>query len=145
MARSEHENIVTNQLRIVLVWSKHIGFYPLFSSLQGNGSYDVIRLETIYLEDRNMVCFEDAFDDRHREFDVFRSLFSLCFVSRKSLMAEGFTMVESHRNVGRLLLGKYFIKGIAEPHHTRSIETLRIDSRGSHKGVIRPINERISV
>ena len=118
MARSEHENIVTNQLRIVLVRSKHIGFDTLFSSFQGNGSDDVISLETIYLKDGNMVCFEYTFDDRHREFDVFRSLFSLSFVSRKSLMAEGFAMVESHCYVGWLLLGKYLVKGIAETHDT---------------------------
>lgn len=85
------------------------------------------------------------FDDRHREFDVFRCLFSLSFICRESLMTEGLAMVESHRNMGRFLLGKYLVEGIAEPHYTRSIESLRIDSRGFHKGVIRPINERIRV
>ena len=118
MARSEHENIVTNQLRIIFVWCEHVGFDTLFASLQSNGSDDVICLETIYLKDGNMVCFEYTFDDRHREFDVFRSLFSLSFVSRKSLMAKGFTMVESHRDMGWLLLGKYLVKGIAETHDT---------------------------
>lgn len=60
-------------------------------------------------------------------------------------MTEGLAMVESHRNMGRFLLGKYLVEGIAKSHDTRSIESLRIDTRRLHKGVIRPINERISV
>ena len=57
-------------------------------------------------------------------------------------MAKGFAMVESHRDMGWLLLGKYLVKGIAETHDTRSIESLRIDSRGFHKGVLDHIRQR---
>ena len=145
MTRTEHENIVTNQLCVILIGCEHVGFHPLFTCLQGNCSNDIIRLETIYLKDRDMICLQDIFDDRHREFDVFRCLFSLSFICRESLMTEGLAMVESYRYMGRFLLGKYLVEGIAEPHYTRSIESLRIDSRGFHKGVIRPINERIRV
>ena len=145
MTRTEHENIVTNQLCIILIRREHISFYAFFTRLQGNGSDDIICLETIYLQDRDMVSLQDVFDDWYREFDVFRCLFTLCFVCWKSFMAEGLAMVESYRYMGRFLLGKYLVEGIAEPHYTRSIESLRIDSRGFHKGVIRPINERISV
>ena len=145
MARSEHKHVVSYQLGIILIWCEHIGFYTHLACLQGNGTNDIIRLETIYLKNRNMISFQDILDDRYRELDVFRCLFSLCFIRRKSFVTEGLAMVESHGNMGWLLLGEYLVEGIAEAHYTRSIKSLRIDSRGFHKGIIRPINERICV
>ena len=145
MARSEHKYVVSYQLGIILIWCEHIGFYTHLACLQGNGTNDIIRLETIHLKNRNVISLQDILDDRYRELDVFRCLFSLCLIRRKSLVAEGFAMVESHRNMGWLLLGEYLVEGIAEAHYTRSIKSLRIDSRGFHKGIIRPINERICV
>ena len=145
MSRSEHEYVVSYQLGIILIWCEHIGFDTHLASLQGNGTNDIIRLETIHLKNRNMISLQDILDDRYRELDVFRCLFSLCFIRRKSFVTEGLAMVESHRNMGWLLLGEYLVEGIAEAHYTRSIKSLRIDSRGFHKGIIRPINERICV
>lgn len=60
-------------------------------------------------------------------------------------MAEGLAMVESHCDMSWFLLGKYLVEGIAEPHDTRSVKPLGIDSWGFDKGVIRAINERIRV
>ena len=118
MLRSVHIDILSHELTIVLVGSEHIGFDTFFASLSGNGTDDVVSLKSIHLKDGDMVSFEDVFDDRYREFDVFWCLFTLCLIGRESFMTEGFAMVESHSDMGRFLLGQDLVEGIAEAHDT---------------------------
>ena len=145
MSRTEHIYILPYQLTIIFIRCEHVGLYTFLSSLNRHSTNDIISLKTIHLEDGNVVGLEYVFDDWHRELDVFRCLFSLGFIGRKSLMAEGLTMVESYCDMSWFLLGKYLVEGIAEPHDTRSVEPLGIDSWSFDKGVIRAINERIRV
>ena len=145
MARSEHEDVVSYQLGIILIWCEHIGFYTHLACLQGNGTNDIIRLETIHLKNRNVISLQDILDDRYRELDVFRCLFSLCLIRRKSLVAEGFAMVESHGNMGWLLLGEYLVERIYEAHDGRRIESFGVDARVSDKRVIGAVYQRVGI
>ena len=98
------------------------------------------------MQDRDAVSLEQILDDRHSLADILWCLFTLGFVLRKSLAAEGRSMrVEGHADMGRFLFGEHLVQRVQESHNGTRIQTFRVDSWIFDERIIAAINERISV
>ena len=116
LLRTVHIDIRADKLAVVFIGCEHIGLIAGLACLGGNGADDIIGLEAFSLKDRNMVGFQNLLDDRHTLADVFRCGFTLGFVGREGLMAEGFTAIESHADMCGLFFRQYLVKSVTEAH-----------------------------
>ena len=140
------EDILLHQLSIILVRRKHIGRNAGFTALGGQCADDIIRLEAIYLKHRYSHGGKNLFDDGHRGANILRCFFTLRLISRECLGTEGGSMrVESYPQMRRLLLFKYFMKGVTESHDGRCVQSFGIDARILHECVIGAVNKCVSV
>ena len=145
VTRTELENVVTNELSVVLVRCQHIGFNAHFPRFHRECANHVVGLEPIDLQARNVPRLKQLLDDWHRAFDVLGRFLALCFVLGKSLVAECFSVVESHADMRRLFLGDNLVKRVHKAHHSRCIQPFRVDARVLDESVIRAVNQRVSV
>ena len=118
MSRTIDADVVGNQLSVVLVGGEHKGRYADGICLFGQSTDDIVGFETVNLYDGNVVCLQNLLDDGNRRADVFRSLFTLRLVGRKSLVAEGGAMrIEGHADVCGLLFGEHLIECVDKAHN----------------------------
>ena len=145
MTWSEYEYVVAHQLSVVLVWCEHIGLDAGGTSLSCERTDDIVCLETVHLQHRNVHRLNDALYDRHRSTDVFGSLLTLCLVRRKRFVAKGLAMIERHTDMRGLLFGENLVESIDKSHHGRGVHALGIDARIFDERIICTVDERVSV
>ena len=135
------------QLAIVFVGCQHESVQPVDrTGLFGECAHHVVGLEAVSLQDGYAVSLQDVFDDGHGALDIFWCGFTLRFVVWEGLAAEGRAVgVEGYADMCGLLLVEHLLQRVEKTHDGRCVEPLGIDAWVFDKGVIRPINERISV
>ncbi len=69
-----------NQLAVVFVGRHHINLEALFLGFLGNRADNIVGLKARYFQDRDLVGFNDFFDDWDRLADIFRRLLPLRLV-----------------------------------------------------------------
>ena len=117
MTRTEYFYVLTDQLTIVFIRCEHICFVAFFASLGGKCSNDIVSLEIVDKQAWDVHCLEYLFYDRYCLANVLRSLLTLAFILRKSLVSECFTRVESHSDMRRFLLCDYLVQSVHEAHN----------------------------
>ena len=141
----EYEHVVAHQLAIVLVGREHIGRDAGSSSLGCERTDDIVSLETVHLQHRDVHSLNDALYDRHRSAYVFGCLLALCLVRRECLVAKRLAMVERHTDMCGLLFGENLVESIDKSHHGRGVHALGIDARIFDERIICTVDERVSV
>ena len=138
-------SLVGDELSVVLVGRHHECVDAFEVGFVRYGADDVVRLKSIHLQDRDMIGSEDILDDRHSQSDVLRSLLSLRFISRESLVSERLSVVESDGEMSWFFLGQYLVERIAEAHYRARIHSFGIDARCFDEGVVTAVYQRVCV
>ena len=145
MARSVHKHVRLDELSIVLVGCEHIGFNLFFACFGGQSANDVICFKPLHLQDGDVHGLKNLLNDGHSGFDVFGCFLPLSFIGRKDFMAKSFPMVESHSYIVGLLFVDDFLKGVAESHDGRSVQSFRVDSWRTYEGIVGTIDQCICI
>ena len=96
MTGAVDEHVLADELSVVFVGREHIGGYALGTCLGGQGANDIVGLETVDLQHRNVHGVQDVFDDGHRGAYVFGRGLALRLILWEGLVAKGLAVVESH-------------------------------------------------
>ena len=93
MTRTVDAHPVCDQLAIILIGREHKCLHTIDGiSLFCQCSDNIIGLKTIYLQHGNTIGSQQFLDDGNGFLDILRRGFTLCFVCRKLVATEGWTM-----------------------------------------------------
>ena len=139
-------NILCHQLTIILIWRHHQHLKPLLLSQTSQRANHIIRLIARHLNHWYPMRLHYLLDNRHRFTNILWRSLTICLILLVCLMSECRTRwVEHHRQMRRLLPCQHIIQRIHKPKYRRRIHPLRVYSRHTHKRIISPINQRISI
>ena len=116
MARTEDEDVGSDELAIVFVGGEHVGLYALGACLGGEGAYHVVGFEAVGLKHGYVHGCKDVLDHGHGGTDVFGRGLALRLILREGLVAEGLAVVKCYAYVGGLLLLHDLVKGVDKAH-----------------------------
>ena len=135
-----------HQLPIILIWRHHQHLEPLFFCQPSQRTNHIIRLIARHLNHWYPMRLHYLLDDRHSLTNILRRSLSICLILFIRLMPKRRARrVKHHRQVRRLLPCQHIIQRIHKTKYRRSIHPLRVYSRHTHKRIISPINQRISI
>ena len=141
-----NENMRLNELSVILIGSHHIDIERVFVGLFGNGSDNVVGFKSHRFQHRNVISFQNFFDDGNRCLYVFGSGFALRFVGFELRVSERWPgRIESHGNVARIFLSQHIFQRIHESEDRRCILSFRIYAGIFNKCVVRSVNQCISI
>ena len=145
MSWPEDIDVVGHELSVVLVGCEHIGFHALAAGLCGKGANYIVGLESIDLQDGDVLGLEDVFDDGNAGLRILRRFLPLCLISREDFVSEGFTMIESYSDVRGLFLGYHLVERVQESHDCRCVLAFGVDARVFDESVIRSIYQCVGI
>jgi len=112
--------------------------------LPGQGSQDIVRLETLFGEDRDIQGFDNLFDALDLCVQLLRSALAVAFIRVIHVVAEGPANIERHSDVFRLLIAQDI-----EQHRAEAKDCIGQLTRGrahiGRQGVKRSEGQAVSV
>ena len=134
------------QLAVVFIRCHHIHLETFFFGLLGNRADDIVGLIARDFQNRDIVSFNDIFDERDRLADIFRCLLPLRLVLFVGFVAESRAFrVEGYCYMGRVFTFQDIFQAVDKTKDCRSVHTFGVDTRILDKSVVRPINQCICI
>ena len=138
--------MLSHQLPIILIRCHHQHLETLFFSQPSQRTNHIISLIARHLNHRYSIRLHYLLNNRHRLTNILRRSLPISLILLVRLMPKRRSRrVKHHSQMRRLLPRQHIIQRIHKTKYSRSIHPLRIYPRHTHKSIISPINQRISI